>query len=96
MNTSTASFIDSIQSAVTTYLPTVESIAAVVAGMFNPALVPAVEGISGVVNVIIAELESAAPSMLPAATAPSKTPSTAPIHIGATKHGFAVSGYKRG
>lgn len=96
MNPSTASFLDSIQSAVTTYLPTIESIAAVVAGLFNPALVPAVEGIEGAANVIIAELESVAGTVTNlAATLPSKGPSTAPVAVGKTRHGFAVSGYRR-
>jgi hypothetical protein len=97
MNPSTVALIDEIQSAVTTFLPTAETIAAVVAGLFNPALVPVVEGIAGVVNVVVPELESAVTSVTNlSATLPPKAPSTAPVAIGKTKHGFAVSGYKRG
>lgn len=95
MNQSTAALIDSIQSAVTTYLPTAESIAAVVAGLFNPALVPEIEGIEGVVNVIVPELQSAVTSITNLAALPTKAASTTPVAIGKTKHGFAVSGYKR-
>jgi hypothetical protein len=99
MQTSTISFIDTVQSAVTAYIPAVESIAAVVASLFNPAVVPEVEGIEGAVNIVVPELENivaaveASAASLSAAAA--KPDPKAPVHIGTTKRGIAIHGYRR-
>jgi hypothetical protein len=99
MQTSTVSFIDNVQSAISTYIPAAESIAAVVASLFNPAVLPEVEGIEGAVNVLIPELENIIATVEAVATSLSAAASTAdprtPVHIGTTKHGVAVHGYRR-
>ncbi len=96
MQASTVSFIDTIQSAISTYIPTAESIAAVVATLFNPAIVPTVEAVSGAVNVIVGELETVVKDVSTSASAmASMAVSTSPVSIGKTAHGVAVTGYRR-
>ncbi len=96
MQASTASFIDTIQSAVSTYIPTVESIAAVIATLFNPAIVPTVEAVSGAVNIIVSELETVVKDISTSASAmASLAATTSPVAIGKTAHGVTVTGYRR-
>ena len=95
MDKTLAKFFDEIQSGVAVvakYVPTIESVVAVTASIFNPAALPVVQGIAGVTNLIIGVLGNLSAVTHPVEGAAPKAGQ--PVVVGQTAQGIVITGHK--